>query len=55
MNKFGKLKPHIRKLIGTESFIVFLDLNFCRHEYMVKIKFQKYFQIFLSIGTIYHN
>ena len=47
-NKFDKLKPHITKLISTESSRAFLDLKFYRHAYMTKLKFHKYFHIFLS-------
>ena len=43
------------KLISTESFVMFLDPKFYRHEHMTKIEFQKYSQIFLSKETIYQN
>ena len=36
-NNFGKIKPHMVKLISTESSIVFLDLRFYRHDYKTKI------------------
>ena len=54
-NNFDKMKPHMVKLISTESYIVFLDPEFFRHEHMTKIEFHKYSQIFLSKETIYHN
>ena len=43
------------KLISTENDIVFLDLKFYKPEYMTKIEFHKYSQIFLSTETIYYN
>ena len=43
------------KLISTESYIMFLDPKFDRHEHMTKIEFHKYSQIFLSKKTIYYN
>ena len=46
-NNFGKIKPHMVKLISTESSILFLDLKFYRHEYLTKIKLPKYSHIFL--------
>ena len=51
-NNFGKIKPHMVKLISTESSIVILDLKFYRHDYMTKIEFHKFSQIFLSKETI---
>ena len=54
-NNFDKTKPHMAKLISTESSIMFLDPKSCRHEHMTKILFHKYSQIFLSKETIYHN
>ena len=54
-NNFDKIKTHMVKLISTDSSIVFLHLKFYRHEYMTKIEFEKYSQIFLSKETIYHN
>ena len=54
-NNFDKIKPHMEKLISTENSITFLDPKFYRHEYMTKIEFHKYSQIFLSKETIYYN
>ena len=54
-NNFDKIKPHMVKLISIDRSIVFLDLKFYSHEYMTKIEFRKYSQIFLSKETIYHN
>ena len=54
-NNFDKIKPHMVKLISTESSVTFLDPKFFRHEHMTKIEFHKYSQIFRSKETIYHN
>ena len=54
-NNFDKTKPHMAKLISTESSIMFLDPKFFRHEHMTKIQFYKYSQIFISKETIYYN
>ena len=43
------------KLISTESSIMFLNPKFYRRENRTKIEFQKYFQIFLGMETIYYN
>ena len=43
------------KLIITESSITFLDPKLYRHEYMTKIEFHKFSQIFQIKETIYHN
>ena len=51
-NNFGKIKPHMSKLIITESSIMFLVLKFYRHGYMTKIEFYKNSQNFLSKETI---
>ena len=54
-NNFDKIKPHMVKLISTESSIKFMDPKFYRHEHMTNIEFHKYSQSFLSKETIYHN
>ena len=54
-NNFDKIKPHMAKLISTESYITFLDPKFYIHEHMTKIEFHKYSQMFISKGTIYYN
>ena len=43
------------KLISTASSIMFLDPKFYKHDYITKIEFRKYSQIFLSKETIYYN
>ena len=40
-NNFDKIKPHMVKLISTES------PKFYKHQQMTKLEFQKYSQIFL--------
>ena len=49
------MKPHMAKLISTESSILFLEHKFYKHEHMTKIEFHKYSQIFLSKETIYYT
>ena len=49
------MKPHMAKLISTESSILFLEHKFYKHEHMTKIELHKNYHIFLSKETIYHN